>query len=141
VYCRTTQQSDPCFPPKEPLLWATTAHQFQEGASPGKWEAFYNNPKSRGVFYVWGHTYEFNRPGHDWSDLPRIYKPLSGKPDVWYCTNIQLFDYEAARRAMVIAANRKSAFNPSGIPVTLDIGRLICVPPGQTISLEAPAVG
>jgi len=142
VYCRAVENRDPCFPPSEPLVWAPTAHQFsaQPAPVPQRWEAYYNNKNSSGVFYVWGHAYEFNRPGHDWPELETVYQPLSGKPDVWYCTNIELFDYEAARQRIVLAANRRSAFNPSAMAVSLNVdGRLLDVPGGKTIKLDAEA--
>ena len=42
----------------------------------------------------------------------------------------------AVRQRVVIAANRASAFNPSGMPVTLKLDdRLFDVPAGQTVSL------
>jgi len=139
VYCRGVENREPCFPPAEPLVWAPTAHQFntQPAPVPQRWETYYNNKNSSGVFYIWGHAYEFNRPGHDWPELEAVYKPLSGKPDVWYCTNIELFDYEAARQRIVIAANRRSALNPSGMAVSLNVdGKLMDVPAGKTVKLD-----
>lgn len=139
VYSRTTLNSADCFPPAEPLLWETTAHQYASGPTvPERFEALVSNPRTFGVFYIWGHSFEFHDK-NDWAGLERIYKPLSGNNDVWYCTNIELFDYEAARNRIVIAANRGSAYNPSGLPVTLKLDdRLLDVLPGQTTSLDCP---
>lgn len=140
VYCRSCENREPCFPPAEPLVWPSTAHQFSAHPAPvpQRWETYYNNKGSSGVFYIWGHAYEFNRPGHDWPELEAVFKPLSSKPDVWYCTNIELFDYEAARQHIVIAANRRSAFNPSALMVSLNVdGKLIDVPAGKTVRLDA----
>lgn len=136
VYSRTCLNSLNCFPPAEPLLWETTAHQYASSPTvPERFEALVSNPKASGVFYIWGHSFEFHDK-NDWAGLERIYRPLSGNSEVWYCTNIELFDYEEARNRMVIAANRASAHNPSGIPVTLKLDdRLHEVLPGQTTSL------
>ncbi|RRK00994.1 polysaccharide deacetylase [Opitutaceae bacterium TAV4] len=139
VYSRTTQNSDKCFPPAEPLAWPATAHQYNVDAAgddvPARFTKWHANPRANGVFYVWGHAYEFD-DRDDWAGVERIYKPLSGKPDVWYCTNIELFDYEAARQRLVLSANRNLAHNPSALTVTLNVdGRLVDVPPGQTIRL------
>jgi peptidoglycan/xylan/chitin deacetylase (PgdA/CDA1 family) len=134
VYARTTQKSDNPFPSPEPLAWPATGHQFDPEV-PTKWQQFYDNPRTNGVFFIWGHTYEFEQR-HDWAALERIYKPLANKPDVWYCTNIQLFDYEAARQRLVLAANKKSAYNPTGTPITiLADGKQTEVPPGATLQL------
>ena len=135
VYARTVETRWPCFPPAEPLAWASTAHQFSTTPKPvPEWFAeFYANPRSAGVFFIWGHSYEF---ANRWDDLEKIFKPLAGKPDVWYCTNIELFDYEAARQRLVIAANRASVFNPSALPVTIQADdRRLEVAPGQTLTL------
>jgi peptidoglycan/xylan/chitin deacetylase (PgdA/CDA1 family) len=136
VYCRTTENSPNCFPAKEPLAWAATAHQYATGPTvPERFEAIYKNERYSGVFFIWGHGFEFHDKD-DWASLERIYKPLSGHADVWYCTNIELFDYEAARNRIVIAANRATAFNPSALSVTLNVdGKLLDVPPGKTIPL------
>jgi hypothetical protein len=136
VYARTTQQTDNCFPPAEPLAWGATGHQYAPDLQK-KWDDWYASKWFNGVFFVWGHTYEFKVKG-DWGALERIFKPLSGKPDVWYCTNIELFDYEAARRRLVIGANRKIAFNPSAQAVTILVnGKTVEVAGGTTVRLDS----
>ncbi len=136
VYCRTCHNVAPCFPPQEPLLFGTTMHQYATGPTvPELFEQLYGNPRYSGVFYPWGHGFEFH-DRQDWAGLERIFKPLSGKPDVWYCTNLELFDYEDARKRMIIAANRATAYNPSAITVTLSVdGTLVDVPGGKLVSL------
>ncbi len=139
VYSRTVVNNITAFPPAEPLAWATTMHVWNDQPSPlpERWEAFYSNKWSQGVFYVWGHSYEFQ---HDRAALERLFTPLAHQPDVWYCTNIQLFDYEDARRRLVIAANKQSVFNPSALPVSLLIDdALVEAPPGVTL-LGAQAI-
>jgi peptidoglycan/xylan/chitin deacetylase (PgdA/CDA1 family) len=138
VYARTTENAAKCFPPQEPLAWPSTGHQYATAPTiPERFEECHSNPRFSGVFFVWGHGFEFER-NNDWDGLERIYKPLSGKPDVWYCTNIQLFDYEEARQRLVIAANRRSVLNPSGIDVTIRAdGELIVIPHGATVALSA----
>ncbi|SDU05861.1 Polysaccharide deacetylase [Verrucomicrobium sp. GAS474] len=133
AYSRTTRTEEKCFPPEDPLKWATTAHQFaSEPTVPQRFEKLYAQPRYS-VFFVWGHGFEFH-DRNDWDALDRLFAPLSGKPDVWYCTNIELFDYEAARSRLVIAANLRSVLNPSALPVTLAVdGKLREVPPGLTL--------
>lgn len=134
VYARTCETSDSPFPAEDPLAWKSTGHQYAADLL-AKWHHWYDGSWFKGVFFVWGHSYEFHVK-NDWAAVDRIFKPLSGKPDAWYCTNLELFDYEAARQRLVIAANLKSAHNPSGIPVTLLADSiLIEVPPGQTLTI------
>lgn len=136
VYSRTTENAASCFPPAEPLAWASTAHQYAENPTvPERFAALHANARYSGVFFIWGHGFEFH-DRNDWAALERIYKPLSGHADVWYCTNIELFDYEAARHRVQIAANRRTAFNPCALTVTLNVdGKLVDVPPGQLVQL------
>ena len=138
VYSRTCENAANCFPPAEPLAWASTAHQYASNPSvPERFAALHGNARYSGVFYIWGHAFEFFDK-NDWEGIERIYKPLSGHADVWYCTNIELFDYEEARRRVQIAANRATAFNPSALTVTLNVaGKLVEVPPGQLVKLGA----
>jgi peptidoglycan-N-acetylglucosamine deacetylase len=93
AYCRTTKTTDPCFPPPERLAWGSTAHQLATNPSSlDRWKTFYENPKSSGVFAIWGHSWEFSRTA-GWNMLEQIFRPMSGHADVWYCTNIELFDW------------------------------------------------
>ena len=131
VYSRTVGADSLRFPPAEPLAWATTMHALRDNPTlPERWDALYGNPHGQGVFYIWGHSYEFASRR---AELAPLFTPLAGKPDVWYCTNIALHDYEDARRRLVIAVNKRSAYNPSAIPVTLLVdGTLIEAAPGIT---------
>jgi len=132
VYSRTVESGITHFPPAEPLSWGATMHVISTSPAPvpERWEAVYSNPWASGVFFVWGHSYEFadDRPA-----IRRLFTPLAGKPDVWYCTNIELFDYEAARQRLVIAVNKATVYNPSAISVTISVdGTLSEAGPGVT---------
>ncbi|HEY3378772.1 MAG TPA: polysaccharide deacetylase family protein [Armatimonadota bacterium] len=135
VYSRTTGAEVTSFPPAEPLAWASTMHALHETPTPlpARWEAFY--ARGNGVFYVWGHSYEFAKKREL---LEPLFAHLAHKPDVWYCTNIALFDYEDARQRLVIAADKRSAYNPSALPVTVNVdGTLRDLPPGVSRLDEA----
>ena len=139
AYARTADVADPCFPPADPLTWGVTAHVLAESADGDVGQRFLKlraDPGAGGVYAVCGHAYEFARPGDRWAEMDRRLRPLAGHADVWYCTHVELFDHEAARRRVVVAANLRSAYNPSGVPVTLDVdGRRVDVGPGATVGL------
>ena len=136
VYCRAVANTDNSFPPIEPLLWQPTMHMFNDPPLPERFKAWTDNVRRTDVMFVWGHTYEFARPTERWADLEKLFRPVAGHSDVWYCTNIELFDYEAARQRMVIAANKRTAYNPSAITVWLSVdGKQIDVPGGKTVQL------
>ncbi len=139
VYSRTVANQENPWPVREPLAWPATAHMFNTHPLPvgERFKAWHDNLRASGLYYIWGHAYEFEQC-KDWPALQRIFQPLAGHADVWYCTNIELFDYEDARKRIVIAANRKTVFNPSALPVTLNIdGQLRDIPAGQTVPLTA----
>lgn len=135
VYSRMGGVTDRCFPPADPLVWSSSGHMYAPDLLQ-RWESMVKNRWSYGsVFFVWGHSYEFAN-NNDWAGLERIFKPLSGRDDTWYCTNIELFDYETARGRTAIAANKKSAYNPSAISVWLNVdGRAVEIPAGKIVSL------
>jgi peptidoglycan/xylan/chitin deacetylase (PgdA/CDA1 family) len=140
VYARTVERVEPCFPPKEPLAWPATAHMFTREPDDiaTRFSKMLEHPHARGVYFIWGHTYEFARPADRWAEMETLFAPLAGHDCVWYCTNIELFDYEAARQRVVIAANKLTAYNPSAIPVTLIVdGRPVEAIPGKVVSLAS----
>lgn len=44
------------------------------------------------IFYVWGHSYEFDAYG--WDKIEEFLKMMSGKSDISYCTNKEAFGIE-----------------------------------------------
>ncbi len=51
-----------------------------------------SNPDTPQIFYIWGHSYELD--GNDlWEHMERLCKMLSGKDDVLYGTNTEVFRY------------------------------------------------
>jgi hypothetical protein len=134
-YARTCENLDPCFPPVGPLAWASTAFHIAKDV-PDRWKKFYGDPTSTGVFFLWGHSFEFSRDG--WNLFPKIYGPIAGLADVspalptFGTAQTELFDYETARKRLVIASNGKSVYNPSAIAVTVAArDRLIEAEPGK----------
>ena len=43
------------------------------------------------MFYIWGHSYELITE-EDWTKFEDFCKLISGKSDIWYCTNIEVID-------------------------------------------------
>ena len=61
---------------------------------------------------------------------------MSGKEDIWYATNGEIYDYVEAYRNLVFSADMHIAYNPSNIPVWFYCSdRLYCVKAGETVSL------
>ena len=58
-------------------------------------EKFINmkNPTKPQLFYIWGHTYEFDyaNGGVDWQVIEEFFKLVANKEDIFYCTNKEAF--------------------------------------------------
>ncbi len=88
------------------------------------------------LFYLWGHSYEFDR-NNNWELLEEICQKLSCRDDIWYATNIEIYDYVQAYNSLVYSADGVMVYNPTLIEVWFDVDKkLYSVKPGETILLE-----
>ena len=89
VYARTCVSVTPCFPPADPLLMPADCHH----ADAAFWQRYAEAKLTPGgVFYFWGHSYEFTNeeqwaaieakiaritadPDSTWADLPDLFTP------------------------------------------------------------------
>ena len=84
------------------------------------------------LFYVWGHSHEFANK-NNWDRIEKFADVICGKPDVWYATNGEIFDYVEAFERLEWSVDRSTIFNPSATDVFLHLdGRDILVPAGKT---------
>ena len=59
-----------------------------------------------------------------------------GRDEVWYDTNIEIFDYVTAYRSLVFSADNTRVYNPTLIEVWFDIdGKLYSIKSGETLEL------
>lgn len=85
------------------------------------------------LFYIWGHSHEFDR--HDnWDRIENICKTFTGAQDVWFATNIEIYDYVQAYQSLVYSADGKIVYNPTlktiwfvadGTPYTIHSGETL----------------
>ena len=88
------------------------------------------------LFYVWGHSFEFDRK-NNWERIEEICEKLSGKDDTWYATNIEIYDYVKAYESLIISADGTRVYNPTLIKVWFDVdGTLFSVAPGEHIRVS-----
>lgn len=88
------------------------------------------------LLYIWGHSYEFDNCDN-WDHMEEICRRLANNADIWYATNIEIYDYVQAYKSLRYSANGLKIYNPTLITVWLDIhGTLLSVAPGQTIDLS-----
>ena len=141
LYARTTIQTENFDIPEDWLRLTTTcrhknprlmelAKKFNEPMASYKWA---KHPR---LFYLWGHTYEFDTDDN-WNVIEEFAEYMGGREDVWYATNIEIFRYIQAFDRLVFSSDNTIIYNPSAIDVYLDIlGSEIVVPAGKTISVK-----
>ena len=70
------------------------------------------------LFYIWGHSYEY-RTEEDWARMEKLCAMLANRDDVWYATNIEIYDYVEAYRQLCYSADLNSVYNPSAHDIWL----------------------
>ena len=89
------------------------------------------------LFYVWGHSFEFDRK-NNWERIEQICEKLSGKDDTWYATNIEIYDYVKAYEALEISADGTRVYNPTLKKIWFEVdGVLFSVDSGEHIRITS----
>ena len=119
-----TIDSTHCFDiPQDFLQWHPTCHhgdkdllslteQFLSDVM------YFNMDSPSKLFYVWGHSYEFDQDDN-WDVMEEFLQKVSGHGDVWYATNGEIYRYVEAFRRLVFTADGRYVYNPSAIPVCI----------------------
>ena len=121
TYCRTVNSTRNFELPQNWLEWNPTCHhddpQLMELT-----EKFVKGDvaESPQLFYLWGHTFEFER-NNNWQVMEQFMKTVSGRQDIWYAANGEIYDYVKAYEALIYSADGKRIVNPSRQPVWIAI--------------------
>ena len=85
-------------------------------------------------FYLWGHSYEFEACDN-WNVIEEFAEKVSGKPDIWYATNIEVYDYCEAFSRLRFNTAMTLCVNPTASDLWFAYGeKEVRVPAGQTVS-------
>ena len=87
------------------------------------------------LFYVWGHSYEFDND-NNWQVMEAFSQYVGGREDVWYATNIEIYDYVKAYERLEVSVDKRMIHNPSAIDVWFcECNQTYCVRAGETLSI------
>lgn len=144
TYARTLAGDNNRFDiPNDLHAWMPTAHH--NNANIFDWidnflsletDNIYDGARAPRLFYIWGHTYEFEND-KNWSRIEEIAKKFGEAENVWAATNIEIADYINAFRSLVFSASGDRVYNP-----TLKTLYFLCdddkykIEPGQEIVLK-----
>lgn len=95
----------------------------------------YKSRRAPKLFFMWGHSFEFERK-QNWDLLEEISRKLGGKEDIWYATNIEIYDYVQAYNSLRYSADGTMVYNPTLLSIWFDVDEtLYCIRPGETITI------
>lgn len=84
---------------------------------------------------IWGHSYEFDQR-EDWAVIEKQLQRLGGHAEVWYATNIEVFDYIEAFRSLKTSVEERYVYNQSCQSVWVCFnGQTREIPSGQIAEL------
>lgn len=116
-YSRTVNATHTFDLPKNWLEWNPTCHHDDEDlmelTKQFLEKSVNENPL---LFNVWGHTFEFERKDN-WDSMEAFMKEISGKEDVWYATNAEIYEYVKAYENLDISLDGKRIVNHAKMPV------------------------
>lgn len=87
------------------------------------------------LFFLWGHSYEYDDK-NNWHLIESVCKKLAGHNDIWYATNMEIYEYTQGYQSLIYSANGKQVYNPSLFTVWFDVdGVTYSIKSGETINL------
>lgn len=137
LYARTVAPSNSLdFPLNDWLRLKPTCHHNSAQLMPLA-KRFVNEQPRRipWLFYVWGHAYEFDND-KNWNVIEEFSEFISGKDDVWYATNQEIFEYAEAFNSLIFSARGDRVYNPTCRELFFLKDRLYSVKPGETVEIK-----
>jgi hypothetical protein len=69
--------------------------------------------------------------------MEKLVKTVAGSEKIWYATNIEIYEYMTAQRALKVSADEKIFYNPTATDVWVekDKKQIICIPAGKTVRI------
>lgn len=137
VYSRTTISSHRFDLPLDWLrLEATCHHNDRELMRLAQKFVEEETAKDPWLFYLWGHSYEFEQ-NDNWNVIEELCAYMGGREDIWYATNIQIYDYIQAYHSLIFSADGRLVSNPTAVDVSFVVDdREYCVESGCTAELD-----
>lgn len=133
AYSRTVISTNDFRIPEDWLrLTATCHHNSPELKSLSK--KFVEDKVTRApyLFYLWGHSYEFES-NDNWNVIEEFASFMGNRDDIWYATNIEIYDYIDAYNRLIFSTDGNRVMNPSCTNVFFEYD-------GSTIEIKAGAM-
>lgn len=150
-YARTVGDTNNFSIPSDFLKWNPTIHLFgktnyipNDTANDSRELAqFYQltndflKMNSIALFYVWGHSWEYDGSVNKWAEVEKFFKMVSKNPDIYYTTQIGLVDYINAFKNLKFSVDKTMVTNLSSINVFVKMnGKVYTIEAGSTKQLN-----
>ena len=140
-YARTTVSTHAFTLPEDFLEWNPTCHHDDNDLSDLadrflSDDFFFADPPVR-LMYVWGHSFEFDINGN-WDRIEQLLRKVSGKADVWYASNTDIYRYVTAWRRLEFSLDSRYVYNPTDQTIWLGSSmsrKIVHVPPGTVMEI------
>ena len=130
-YARTATDTGLYTHPQDFYEWNPTCHHNNRLMYHAKEFLSFDLPQFQYLFYVWGHSYEFDRD-NNWYVIEEFCKMIGGREDNWYATNAEVCHYLMAVKQVHTSVDEKLLFNGSGQDIYLiRNGENILLHPGE----------
>jgi peptidoglycan-N-acetylglucosamine deacetylase len=134
-YSRTVKQHERFGLPANYLEWHPTCHHKNPKLMELTKAFIENNFGAMSLFYVWGHSYEFD-VDENWEVIEEFCQTVGNKEDIWYATNIEIVDYMNALKNLRFSAECSMVYNPSALSVWISVdGKETMVKPGDYLNI------
>ena len=88
------------------------------------------------LFYIWGHSYEFDNRDN-WEHMEDVCKKLANNDEIWYATNIEIYDYVQAYKSLRYSADGHMVYNPTLYTIYIDVdGKPYTIKSAETLRIE-----
>src|SRR5699024_10822768 len=104
VYSRTVHATNGFQLPSNFLEWHPTCHHRDALELAKPFLESLTMPWRVCLFYIWGHSYEFDND-NNWDYMEEVCRMLGGREDIWYATNIEIYDYITTQRRLQFSAD------------------------------------
>ena len=88
------------------------------------------------LFYLWGHSYEFEA-ANNWNVIEEFAEYMSGREEIWFATNIEIYNYQNAFKQLLFSVDGTIVTNPTAYTLWFFLnGREYKIEPGETLKAE-----
>ena len=137
VYSRTTKSTGSFMIPEDFMRWHPSCH-FKSESAMKLADTFVTRLDVgwvRSLFYIWGHSYEIASE-EDWKYIEELCKKIGNKDNVWYATNIEIYEYMNALKQLKFFADNSKVYNPTDQDLWISVdNECVKVPSMQEVVL------